>query len=325
MKKRFIFILLLVLVVAGALWWRTRPAGPLFWQGYAEADYVTIGPTLQGRLTAVTVERGDHVAAGAVLFTQDDADDRAALAQSQALQAQAQAQLMDLQQGSKPAEIAAAEANLAEARAAAEKAAQDLARNEALLRTGFATRQLVAEEQADARSTAAHVASLEAMLALAKAPSGRAAAIAAQAQQVLGLAAATRQAQWRVDQRTGRAPAAGVIADVLARPGETLDAGDGVISLLPPQNIFVRFFVGETELAHVHLGDRVRFVCDNCPSDLIGTVSFIAPSTEYTPPVIYSDTQREKLVTEVEARPPPAQASLLNPGMPVEVLPAAAR
>jgi len=324
MKRRLLVGLVLVLVIVGALWWRTRTPGGVVWQGYAEADYVTIGPTEQGKLTELLVARGDHVSAGQVLFTQDKINDQAALAQAQAAQAQAEAQLDNLRQSERPEEIAAAEANLAGAQAAEAKAADDLRRNRMLLRSGFATQQLVAQETQDEATAAAQVKMMQATLELAKAPSGRDEAIMAQEQQVAALAAATKQAQWMLDQRTGRAPAAGVIADVLAQPGETLDAGDGVISLLPPENIFVRFFVGETELAHVHLGDQVKLVCDSCPTNLTGTISFIAPEAEYTPPVIYSDSQREKLVTEVEARPPLAQATLLNPGMPVEVSPLAA-
>ena len=323
MRRRLLLGLVLVLVIVGALWWRTRPVGGTVWQGYAEADYVTIGPTEQGKLTQLLVARGDHVPAGAVLFTQDKVNDEAALAQAQAAQAQAEAQLDNLRQAQRPQEIAAAEANLAGAQAAEAKTADDLRRNQMLLRSGFATQQLVAQETADEATAQAQVKSLEATLELAKAPSGRDDAIMAQEQQVAALQAATKQAQWMLDQRTGRAPAAGIIADVVAQPGETLDAGAEVISLLPPENIFVRFFVGETELAHVHLGDQVKLVCDSCPTNLVGTVSFIAPEAEYTPPVIYSDSQREKLVTEVEARPPLAQAVLLNPGMPVEVSPMA--
>jgi HlyD family secretion protein len=64
-------------------------------------------------------------------------------------------------------------------------------------------------------------------------------------------------------------------------------------------------------------------VCDSCPTDLIATISFISPHAEYTPPVIYSESSRAKLVFRVEARPPPQQASLLNPGQPVAVRPIA--
>jgi HlyD family secretion protein len=127
--------------------------------------------------------------------------------------------------------------------------------------------------------------------------------------------------QWRIDQRHVTSPVAGVVADVLARPGETIPAGGPVVSLLPPENIFVRFFVPEPMLALVHRGDPVALVCDNCPGNLTATISFIAPQVEYTPPVIYSEASRAKLVTLVEARPPLAQAVLLNPGQPIAVRP----
>jgi hypothetical protein len=77
-------------------------------------------------------------------------------------------------------------------------------------------------------------------------------------------------------------------------------------------NIFVRFFVPEQMLAKVHYGERVKLLCDSCPAELIATISFISPQAEYTPPVIYSETSRAKLVNRIE-RPPAQQASLLNP------------
>lgn len=90
---------------------------------------------------------------------------------------------------------------------------------------------------------------------------------------------------------------------------------------MPPENIFVRFFVPELALSRIHQGDEVVVLCDNCPTDMIATVSFIAPQAEFTPPVIYSELTRDKLVFQAEARPRPSQASLLNPGQPVTVRP----
>jgi len=83
----------------------------------------------------------------------------------------------------------------------------------------------------------------------------------------------------------------------------------------------VRFFVPEPRLAGVHIGDKVRLVCDSCPADLAATVSFISPQAEYTPPVIYSESIRAKLVYMVEARPSVEQAALINPGQPIAVRP----
>ena len=64
------------------------------------------------------------------------------------------------------------------------------------------------------------------------------------------------------------------------------------------------------------------FRCDGCTDDLSGTISFIAPQAEYTPPFIYSESTRVKFVFLAESRPPKAQAALLNPGQPVTVTPA---
>jgi HlyD family secretion protein len=127
------------------------------------------------------------------------------------------------------------------------------------------------------------------------------------------------QAEWRVSQRRITAPASALVNDTYARPGETINAGVPVVSLLPPQNILVRFFVPETELATLHVGDRLAIGCDACAAGLIATVTFIAPQPEYTPPVIYSETNREKLVYLIEAHPPPDQAVQLKPGQPVDV------
>jgi HlyD family secretion protein len=171
------------------------------------------------------------------------------------------------------------------------------------------------------RSAEAKIKAFEAALAQMRNPLGRESEIKAQQAAVEAARAAQAMAQWRFDQRHVAAPATGVVMDVLARPGETMPAAVPVVSLLPPENIFVRFFVPEAMLAEIHYGDQVRIICDNCPAELLATVSFISPQAEYTPPVIYSESSRAKLVFKVEARPSQQQAPLLNPGQPVAVRP----
>jgi HlyD family secretion protein len=89
-----------------------------------------------------------------------------------------------------------------------------------------------------------------------------------------------------------------------------------VLALLPHASIRVRFFVPEGALARLHLGARVRISCDGCGA-MEGRISFIASDAEYTPPVIFSVGNREKLVFKVEARAPGGLP--LHPGQPVEV------
>jgi HlyD family secretion protein len=319
---RYLLLVGIACAVAGGAWWwtRARPPAPTEWQGYAEADFVKVGPTQQGLLTAVSVARGDRVAAGAHLFDQDDAADRAALDQASRQLAQAEEQLKNLQDSGKPTEIDQAQANLADAKAARDKAQTDLQRSEALLKAG-GPQQTVDQQRADLRSADARVAAAQAALAQMQAPMGREGEIKAQRSTIEAARAAVAMVQWRIDQRHVAAPVAGVVADVLARPGETIPAGGPVVSLLPPENIFVRFFVPEPMLPLVHRGDQVALRCDNCPGDLAATVSFIAPQVEYTPPVIFSENNQAKLVVMVEARPKPTQVALLNPGQPIAVRP----
>jgi HlyD family secretion protein len=316
-----IIIILLTAAAGAGWWWKSRTLPPVEWQGYTEADFVKVGPTQQGLLTSLYVARGSRVEAGAPLFDQDDTNDRASRDQTARQLRQAEEQLANLQAAGKPTEIEQAEANLADATAARDKIETDLRRNENLAKSFAASQQIVDQQRADLRSANAKIQGLQAAVAQLRAPIGREGEIKAQQQLVESLRAGVAMAQWRIDQRHVTAPSAGIVADVLARPGETIPAGGSVVSLLPPENIFVRFFVPETRLAEVHGGDKVSLLCDRCPADFSATVSFISPQAEYTPPVIYSEASRAKLVYMVEARPPRERAPLINPGQPVAVRP----
>jgi len=123
--------------------------------------------------------------------------------------------------------------------------------------------------------------------------------------------------QTRLARRTANSPADGTIQQIYYRPGETVQPGRPVLSLLPPGNLKIRFFAPETELATVKFGDTVAVSCDGCEAGLTAKVSFIARSSEYTPPVIYSLEERSKLVYMIEARP--AQPEKFRVGQPVTV------
>ena len=94
-------------------------------------------------------------------------------------------------------------------------------------------------------------------------------------------------------------------------------AGRPVLSILPPGNIKVRFFVGEAMLPKIALGDSIEVTCDGCRAGITAKVSFIARAAEYTPPVIYSLEERNKLVFMVEARTDTPDG--LRVGQPVSV------
>jgi HlyD family secretion protein len=324
--KRIIAVLLVLIAAGGggtAWWWHTRPPVTPLWQGYVDAEYVRVSPTLTGRLVDLNVARGAQVTQGAVLFAQDDADDRAARDGAAGKLAEAEARLTNLQTASRTTEIAQAQADLADLIATQERIARDLTRNVALLRTGTASQQLVDQQRADAASAVAHVTAAQAKLEQMRSPTGRQYEIEAQTAVLAQARAALAQAQWQLDQRHVAAPAAALVADTFARPGETIAAGTPVVSLLPPQNVLVRFFVPETALAGFQVGQEVAIGCDGCAAGLTARVTFIAPQPEYTPPVIYSESTRDKLVYLIEAHPPVERAMQLKPGQPVDVRPPA--
>jgi HlyD family secretion protein len=319
--KRPVIALLLLAAAAGAAgwWWLNRASGTGSWQGYVEAEYVRVSPTLTGRIVSLAVARGAQVAAGAPLFTQDDADDVAARDAAAGKLAEARARSANLETRSRDTEIAQARAELADLIATRDRIARDLARNEELLRTGAASRQTVDQQRADLASSSAKAEAASAKLQQMQSPTGREYEIAAQRAMVEQARAGLAQAEWQVTQRHVMSPVAAMVADTYARPGETINAGVPVVSLLPPRNILVRFLVPETELATLHVGDRMAIGCDACAPDLNAAITFIAPQPEYTPPVIYSESNREKLVYLIEAHPSAEQALQLKPGQPVDV------
>lgn len=129
---------------------------------------------------------------------------------------------------------------------------------------------------------------------------------------------ALRSAQTRLARRKLVSPVSGTVQQVYFRPGELVPAGKPVISLLPPGNLKVRFYVSETILPQIAYGDVVTVTCDGCAKDLKAEVSFISRTSEYTPPVIYSLEERAKLVFLIEARPEKPDA--LRVGQPVSLV-----
>jgi HlyD family secretion protein len=121
----------------------------------------------------------------------------------------------------------------------------------------------------------------------------------------------------RLSRRQGFAPIAGTIQQIYFREGEMVQAQRPVLSIMPPGNMKIRFFVPETELPKLSIGDEVRVTCDNCAADLTARIYFIATTAEYTPPVIYSLDERNKLVYLIQARP--SRPDALRVGQPISV------
>jgi HlyD family secretion protein len=288
--------------------------GPLELQGYVEGEYVYVGSPVAGRLATLQVARGARVEAGAALFQLDRSSEQPARDDAAARLARAKASLANLRKGRRPSEIASIEAQLAQAKAMLALSETKLERRRPL--GDAVSREDVEQASAEHERDQARVAELEAELATARL-GARADEIEAAEAEVAAARAQLAQAEWRLGELSQAAPQAGLVVDTLYRPGEWVGAGAPVVSLLPPGNVKVRFFVPEPRLGAIAVGDQVQVGCDSCAPDLTAEISFIAPEAEYTPPVIYSREMRAKLVYLVEARP--RQPDALRPGQPVDV------
>ena len=301
--------------VVSALFTACAPPLP-FATGYVEGEYTLVAPIASAQVRSVDVARGDRVEAGALLVEMESRDAEIALAQAEAALARAQNQLANLTQGKRPEEMAVLEAALASARAR-----ETEAEREAALMTALAERGAATSAQRDDAATAAEVAraavaEAEAQLAVARLPA-RAQEIAAAEAQVEGARAARDHAEWALQQRRLTAPVAGQITDIIRTAGENAGPSAPVLSLLGDGAVKLRLYVPETSVAEIAPGSMLTVNCDGCDSGLTATVMYVADGPEFTPPVIYSLENRQKLVYLVEARPDAGAA--LKPGQIVDV------
>jgi HlyD family secretion protein len=296
-----------------------RP-GDDYLQGYVEGEYLQIAAPLAGRLEDLPVRRGMTAAAGDLLFRLEDGLETAAVAEAEQGLARAASQVADLRKGRRPTEIKAVEARLDQARAAQVLAEKEFNRLAKLLREQSVSREAYDRAASALRRSTAQVAELTAELATA-ALGARPDAIAAARAEMEAARERLRQARWQLDQKSQSAGQGGLVFDTYYNPGEFVPAGFPVVSLLPPGLIKLRFFVPETMVATLRVGQTLHFTFDGAGQNYRAVISYISPQAEYTPPVIYSRETRSKLVFMLEAAPEPASAARLHPGQPVDVRP----
>lgn len=291
---------------------------PSYYQGYAEGEFVQVAAPIGGRLERLAVRRGETVRAGELLFSLEHAAESAAVAEAQKNLEQAENLLNDLLKGERPSELAALAARLEQARVA-----RDLSRVELERRQDLYEANVLSAEERDRARTAFHrdeaaVADLEAQLRTARlgARSDRIEAARAEAE---AARARLEQARWALAQKSQSAGADASVFDTIFEVGEFVPASLPVVTLLPPGQIKVRFFVPEPAVGTLRIGQRVAVTFDGSGGAIDAVIVFISPRAEFTPPLIYSRETRAKLVFLVEARPAPTDAPRLHPGQPVEV------
>lgn len=320
--KRIVPIIIVLIGVA-AFWlrgdWLPQASGSKTYLGSVEAKFVLVGALSSGRLSEVKAIKGHKISKGEPLFSLDGSVADTLIAQAEAAMKTAEANLADLQAGKRPEELAVFDKQEEEARASLVLAQTDYRRAVQLKDRGVAAEAQFDASKAAVESATAKLSQIVANRRVAELPA-RDTAIAVAQSRVNEAQAALDNAKAQLADRNVVSPADATIDDVFFDVGEVVTQGQPVISLLTPEAVTLRFFVPEGDLPKLGVGKEISFSCDHCAAGLKALITRIFNQPEFTPPVIYSEDARSKLVFQVEAKPGTGTTSL-QPGQPISVEP----
>lgn len=320
--KRFLpFIIILAALTAfwfrGA--WLPDVGGHKTYLGSVEAKTILVGALSSGRLAEVKASKGAQIAKGEALFSLDSMTVQTLVEQAEAGVTTAEANLADLQSGKRPEELAVFDRQEDEARANLVLAQTDYRRAVQLNNRGISAEAQFDASKAAVDAATARLAQIAANRQVAELPA-RDTTIAAAQSRVNEARAVLDNARLQLADRSAVSPADAKVDDVFFDPGEVVAAGQPVVSLLTQDAIVLRFYVPETALSKLAAGTKISFSCDSCLPDQKATITRVFSQPEFTPPVIYSENARSKLVFEVEAKPDVGTITL-QPGLPISVEP----
>ncbi|OLF51229.1 HlyD family secretion protein [Pseudomonas chlororaphis] len=297
-SRLFAFALLALLLIAGGFgYWKSRqdrlPEGLNVGNGRLEATEVQIASKTPGRLAEVLVDEGDKVAKDQLLARMDTRT-------LEAQRAQAEAEVVRTRET-----LAAAEANVQLRQSELLLATQELKRSRELFKRGFASQQIIDQQQARLNTGNAAVQAAQAQVAAVRAAIGSAQALVAQLTS-------------EVDDSSLRAPIDGIIQLRLAEPGEVLGAGGRVLLLIDPNDQYMNLYLSASVTGRLAVGSEARILLDALPDQpLPAKISFVAAKSQFTPKEVETRDERQKLVFRVKLRlTQPSAVPQAKPGMP---------
>lgn len=312
----------LVLAIAGgaAAWrWSGGNGGDAKLYGTVEVRQVDLSFTVEGRLADVLVEEGDTVTAGQPVARMETGYFRDTLAIASARVAAQQQVVAKLQAGSRPQEIAAAQAEAEAAQAEVVKARQDFERQKELVRTRASAQSALDEARAALDVAQGRANAAQEKVSLLQ-EGTRAEDLAAARAQLEGERALRDLAQRRLDDTELTAPADGVVMSRVREPGAVLAPGATVVSMSKTTPVWVRAFVPEPRLGAVQPGRAVEVFTDSRPGHAYhGQVGYVSPVAEFTPKTVQTEDLRTDLVFRFHVVIDDADADLRQ-GMPVSVV-----
>lgn len=293
-----------VAIIALLAWYRGFGEGEqTVFQGYVEGNLVYLAPESAGRIDALMLTEGETALPNQIAFRMESSLQIAQRNEASAKLNQVASQLEDLRAAQqRPEQIDILRAQEDQAKSALDLARTELQRQKTLFERGYTSK--AALDQAQTTFDRATAALAEAQRQITAAELGaRSAAIDAGEAAMRAAEAGLVQAETVLTKRDIRAPVESRVQEIFFRAGEVVNVGQPVLSLLPPQNLKYRFYVPAPVLAKLRVGQDIGVTCDSCPPDLRARISFMSREAEFTPPVIFSDEERAKLVFKIEAMP----------------------
>lgn len=313
MNLKRIYILLPIIALGGC-WQHSNST----LQGYIEGDLTYISSQVSGRLMQLPWQKGNTIKQNAKLFTLEPLPESDQVAQAKAAVAEAGANLANLQKGQRPSELAAIQAQQRQLMPQIALAKKTVVRYRKLYQNKYIQKESLDQAVSNLKDLQAKLQEVNENLTTAKLGARNDEIIAAKAK-LQQAVAALKQAQWTLKQKVIPSPIGGTLFDSYYRVGEVVPADHPVVSIQSPDNIYLLFYAPEQMLSTLKLGQKVSFTCDSCTKNLTANIRYISNEAEYTPPVIYSEASREKLIYRVEANLTPDELKTLHPGEPVSV------
>ncbi|RJQ57378.1 MAG: HlyD family efflux transporter periplasmic adaptor subunit [Desulfobacteraceae bacterium] len=322
MKKVAPFILLAAAISAAAFWWFNRSGetdrNEIVLYGNVDLRQVNLAFNGNERIEALFVEEGDRVKKGDVLGTLEMERLKASLLRAEAL-VEAQSHAVErLENGTRPEEIAQAEANVHAAEVDLENARRTFERLQKLSRSGASSQQDLENAQTTLEVSKARLRVSKKALELAV--SGPRKEDIAEARAMLrGNEAEAALLRQDLAYATLRSPVDGIVQNRISEPGEMASPQRPVLTLALTDPKWVRAYVPEPDLGKIRLGMNGTVGSDSFPQKKYdGWVGFLSPVAEFTPKSVETTELRTSLVYEVRifVKDP---ADELRLGMPVTV------
>lgn len=294
-----------------------RGSHSLVANGTIEATEVEVSSKLPGRLAQLMVEEGDQVQSGQVIARLDTSEFEAEVAQARAALARAEAQLKELQAGSRPQEIEEARANLQQAEENLKLARDDWDRFDSLFREGAVSTQDRDRAKNRVEVAVSQVKATRERYELIRV-GPRSEVIEAARHERDRAKAALGMAMVRLRDSTILAPLSAIVLTKRAEQGEVVNPGFPIVILIDPDDLWLRVFIPESEIGLVGIGRKAAVTVDSFPNRRFeGKVVEISSKAEFTPRTVQTKKERVNLVFGVKIRLDNSER-LLKPGMPAD-------